>query len=632
MAITAEQLAAILQQVQANGQQQMNAMVAQMKATIDAVKVNKSAVDNRGIGKPDKFSGKDEEWFEWSTKLKAWFKVQDYRAGDWFAWIADQVEEIMDANISDKYGTDKAAVEEFSVQLYSVLISQTSNAAFAITTSVSNHNGMEAFRQLIRRYEPRTAGSRRALVKQIVNYPAAKDIKQVEANIRHFEELTKKYHSMAKEKLSEDILVTILVDICHQDLRKHLELSTKDCNYAQVRESIMTYLDRKRQNYEVKVDQMEVDNMEEQWKDQDKLAAAWCEDPNEINAFWQKGFKGKAKGKGGGNYWGKGDGKGKGQYGNFGGVGNFNKSGKAKGEGGKGEVLGKGFQGTCHWCGVWGHSQSRCAAKDKYMDEMRAKQANMPVASLDEEENSEVQPIKSLESAGGGWRFLGSVDKPLNIRNRFEALTPEEAEDDCRKMEYPIEHFIKPNIKPGRKKKPTSSIKVRTMARNCGDEDKDHETKCIECNTIEKLDLNAIEGWEVMPLTMDSGAGEHVCGPKDAKCCPIRPTAASEAGTCYITANGNEIPNMGEKMVKMVTKEGSKCAMKMQVTDVRKPLASISRICSEGHTVTFHDKGGFITHNETGQVTKFDKRNHVYVLDVWIEKQSGEQDFRRQGK
>ena len=37
--------------------------------------------------------------------------------------------------------------------------------------------------------------------------------------------------------------------------------------------------------------------------------------------------------------------------------------------------------------------------------------------------------------------------------------------------------------------------------------------------------------------------------------------------------------------------EGHKCALKMQVTDVRKPLMSVSKICDAGHKVTFTKDG-----------------------------------------
>jgi hypothetical protein len=56
--------------------------------------------------------------------------------------------------------------------------------------------------------------------------------------------------------------------------------------------------------------------------------------------------------------------------------------------------------------------------------------------------------------------------------------------------------------------------------------------------------------------------------------------------------------------------------LKMQVTDVKKPLMSVSRICDAGHRVVFTKGGGTIEHEVTGQVTKFGRVDNVYRLKV----------------
>ena len=59
-----------------------------------------------------------------------------------------------------------------------------------------------------------------------------------------------------------------------------------------------------------------------------------------------------------------------------------------------------------------------------------------------------------------------------------------------------------------------------------------------------------------------------------------------------MTANGTEMPNRGEQRVRVQTREGAMCMLKMQVTDVRKPLMSVAKICDAGHKVTFSSHGG----------------------------------------
>ena len=56
---------------------------------------------------------------------------------------------------------------------------------------------------------------------------------------------------------------------------------------------------------------------------------------------------------------------------------------------------------------------------------------------------------------------------------------------------------------------------------------------------------------------------------------------------CKVTALGSLMNNKGEKDVKVRTKEGQTCVMKMQMTDVETPLVSVPRGCDAGHRVVF---------------------------------------------
>ena len=72
-------------------------------------------------------------------------------------------------------------------------------------------------------------------------------------------------------------------------------------------------------------------------------------------------------------------------------------------------------------------------------------------------------------------------------------------------------------------------------------------------------------------------------------------------------------------MVNILTKEGSRCAIRMQVTDINKSLMSVSRICDTGHKVTFDSEGGVIEHIESGQRTRFERKGGVYVLKATLD-------------
>lgn len=64
------------------------------------------------------------------------------------------------------------------------------------------------------------------------------------------------------------------------------------------------------------------------------------------------------------------------------------------------------------------------------------------------------------------------------------------------------------------------------------------------------------------------------------------------------------------------TGERNDCSLRMHVTDVQRPLISVSRVCDAGHTVTLTSQGGYIQHEGTGRVTDFYRDHSVYRIAV----------------
>ena len=106
--------------------------------------------------------------------------------------------------------------------------------------------------------------------------------------------------------------------------------------------------------------------------------------------------------------------------------------------------------------------------------------------------------------------------------------------------------------------------------------------------------------YEEIKITADSGAVDHVAPRSLAKGVPICETKASRQGVHYIAANGSEIRNEGEKKICGYTDNGKPINMTWQIAGVKKPLASIGRICDAGNVATFTDKGGVYHQQECG--------------------------------
>ena len=125
-------------------------------------------------------------------------------------------------------------------------------------------------------------------------------------------------------------------------------------------------------------------------------------------------------------------------------------------------------------------------------------------------------------------------------------------------------------------------------------------------------------------LTIDSGAAEHVVGPRDLPHIPVGPCRRHVQ---YTMANGQKASNRGEQHVMAITQDGHEIAFKAQVTDVHRPLMSVSRICDKGNRVVFESDGGYIESLATGEKIHVRRDHNVYRLQVEVPK-SG---FTRQG-
>ena len=160
-------------------------------------------------------------------------------------------------------------------------------------------------------------------------------------------------------------------------------------------------------------------------------------------------------------------------------------------------------------------------------------------------------------------------------------------------------------------------------------EDHEEEVKKLQTQINELNEGKTDAGqWELLTITVDSGAGESVSPPDVATSFPIIETKASKEGVYYISASGDRIYNEGEKRVTCTTQEGHRQSWMFQVADVNKVLASVSRMCESGrHKVVFQRGDSFIEDIKSGQRTQLRERNGVYVIEAWVDRS----DFARQG-
>ena len=92
---------------------------------------------------------------------------------------------------------------------------------------------------------------------------------------------------------------------------------------------------------------------------------------------------------------------------------------------------------------------------------------------------------------------------------------------------------------------------------------------------------------------------------------------------------------MGQRNIKALTNEGEVVAMTWQVADIKRPLASIGRICDAGNTAIFTKLGWYIVPEGTvrnlinqiednGTMLKMNRENGMYHFDLWVDRKQAQ--------
>ena len=154
--------------------------------------------------------------------------------------------------------------------------------------------------------------------------------------------------------------------------------------------------------------------------------------------------------------------------------------------------------------------------------------------------------------------------------------------------------------------------------------------------SLRPLHSNSGDEWEVIDAILDSGASVTVIPPHMAAGHPVQESAASRAGVQYEVANGEEIPNLGEKLFAVVTEEGSVRGMRPQVADVSKALQSVRALVKTGHLVVFGDGADgnehYILNRESGEVNAVRDDGLNYLMRLYVIPPGAQQPFAGQAE
>ena len=125
----------------------------------------------------------------------------------------------------------------------------------------------------------------------------------------------------------------------------------------------------------------------------------------------------------------------------------------------------------------------------------------------------------------------------------------------------------------------------------------------------------------MIDLAVDSAARETVVGIESLQSVQTKRGLASRRGTEHEVANGDRIPNLGEKQFLGVTTEGVSRQIIAQVRDVNKPPQCVKKIMSAGNTVVFFYLNGSYIEDRTARERMWMKEEGgMFMLRMWVKK------------
>ena len=108
-------------------------------------------------------------------------------------------------------------------------------------------------------------------------------------------------------------------------------------------------------------------------------------------------------------------------------------------------------------------------------------------------------------------------------------------------------------------------------------------------------------------LTVDSGAADHATPIGWLLMFLVVKLLGSIRGLHYVAADGTRIPNVGQRLVKFMTLDGTWTEIPFQIAAIHKALVSVSKLDEAGYKVIFDDDNSNIMHKKTRKVIKMEK-------------------------
>ena len=197
--------------------------------TAQVRKVN--LIDVKGLGRPKEFSGKEEDFQQWSKKTEAFFAGVIQESEMMVEWLAEQEAEIK-TELIDLEFLPTSTHKDRGVQTLSSCCSRgkryswLSQVVRQLTlSSTRGRTRWWQWRRLQKRYDPTTGGSKRNMLRTIMS-PARSSLLELQAGIERWESCASCNEKKMKDKLDDEVKLAGLEAMVLEGLEKHLILKT----------------------------------------------------------------------------------------------------------------------------------------------------------------------------------------------------------------------------------------------------------------------------------------------------------------------------------------------------------------------------------------------------------------------
>ena len=128
--------------------------------------------------------------------------------------------------------------------------------------------------------------------------------------------------------------------------------------------------------------------------------------------------------------------------------------------------------------------------------------------------------------------------------------------------------------------------------------------------------------WELIRAIVDSGASVPALPPRKGRAYALLESEGSRAGVEYQCANKGCLPNLGEKLMAVMTAEGTLRGYRTQCADVSEPINAVRSMVAAKSAVCFglgpEGDQHLIINRLTGEINHIEDDGLNYLQNLWV--------------